>query len=196
MSLSTAMRMCETEVEPRPVIGEDIPLATLTGGIMVVGVMVLGKRLKDLQFIQRRLQFSKICDKRTPILLAREYLLVKVEYSEKYSSHSTDFILIQRPDLLRLFGDDLGTLFVERKCEEEQLREASAQTRANSTIPIDIAEHSESRRKWKIKCGKALFALRTSISREFIDHVRDVNSPKEVWETLERVFTKKNTARL
>ncbi|KAK4381915.1 Retrovirus-related Pol polyprotein from transposon TNT 1-94 [Sesamum angolense] len=44
--------------------------------------------------------------------------------------------------------------------------------------------------------GKDLFALRTSISREFIDHVRDINSPKQVWDTLERLFSKKNTARL
>ncbi|KAK4407752.1 hypothetical protein Sango_0356200 [Sesamum angolense] len=39
-------------------------------------------------------------------------------------------------------------------------------------------------------------ALRTSMSREFIDHVHDVNSPKQVWDTLERLFSKKNTARL
>ncbi|KAK3038486.1 hypothetical protein RJ639_029784 [Escallonia herrerae] len=63
-------------------------------------------------------------------------------------------------------------------------------------IPSDVPENAESQRKWKIKCGKALFALRTSISKEFIDHVRDICSPKEVWETLERLFTKKNTARL
>ncbi|PHT38397.1 Cytochrome [Capsicum baccatum] len=43
---------------------------------------------------------------------------------------------------------------------------------------------------------KALFALRTSISKEFIDHVCDVGSPNEVWKTLERLFSKKNTARL
>ncbi|KAF2287872.1 hypothetical protein GH714_003053 [Hevea brasiliensis] len=53
-------------------------------------------------------------------------------------------------------------------------------------IHADTLENSEPRRKWKIKCGKALFALRTSISKEFIDHVRDISSPKEVWETLER----------
>lgn len=64
------------------------------------------------------------------------------------------------------------------------------------TIPRDTPENAESRRKWKIQCGKALFALRTSISKEFIDHVRDVTSPKEVWQILERLFTKKNTARL
>jgi len=57
-------------------------------------------------------------------------------------------------------------------------------------------ENSKPRRKWKIKCGKALFALRTSIGKELIDHVRDVSSPKEVWEILERLFTKKSTARL
>ncbi|CAK7330317.1 unnamed protein product [Dovyalis caffra] len=56
----------------------------------------------------------------------------------------------------------------------------------DSKIPIDTPENVEPRRKWKIKCRKALFALRTSISKEFIDHVRDVKSPKEVWETLER----------
>ncbi|XP_071728146.1 uncharacterized protein [Rutidosis leptorrhynchoides] len=63
-------------------------------------------------------------------------------------------------------------------------------------IPIETLEHGESRRKWKKKCGKALFALRTSISKECIEHVRDISSPKEVWDTLEKLFTKKNTARL
>nr|DAD39222.1 TPA_asm: hypothetical protein HUJ06_013545 [Nelumbo nucifera] len=63
-------------------------------------------------------------------------------------------------------------------------------------IPADTPENAKSRRKWKIKCGKALFALRTSISKEFIDHVHDVSSPKEVWDTLERLFSKQNTARL
>ena len=38
--------------------------------------------------------------------------------------------------------------------------------------------------------------MRTSVGKELIDHVRDVSSPKEVWEILERLFTKKNTARL
>ncbi|KAL1178941.1 hypothetical protein V6Z11_A03G128000 [Gossypium hirsutum] len=62
-------------------------------------------------------------------------------------------------------------------------------TRVDAEIPADTHENVEVRRKWKIKCGKALFALRTSISKEFIDHVRDVNSPKQLWETLERLFS-------
>lgn len=67
---------------------------------------------------------------------------------------------------------------------------------SDTEIPADIPENAEPQRKWKIKCGKALFALRTSISKEFIDHVRDVGSPRQVWEILERLFSKKNTARL
>ncbi|XP_048228241.1 uncharacterized protein LOC125369515 [Ricinus communis] len=63
-------------------------------------------------------------------------------------------------------------------------------------IPEDTLQNAELRRKWKIKCGKALFALRTSISQEYVEHVRDVKSPKQVWETLERLFTQKNTIRL
>lgn len=47
-------------------------------------------------------------------------------------------------------------------------------------IPQDTPQNAELRRKWKIKSGKALFALRTSISKEYIEHVRDSKSPKEV----------------
>ncbi|GMI99344.1 hypothetical protein HRI_003603700 [Hibiscus trionum] len=66
----------------------------------------------------------------------------------------------------------------------------------DTSISEDTSQNVELRRKWKIKCGKALFALRTSISKEYIDHVRDLKSPKQVWETLQQLFTKKNTARL
>ncbi|XP_021893627.1 uncharacterized protein LOC110811421 isoform X2 [Carica papaya] len=65
-----------------------------------------------------------------------------------------------------------------------------------AAIPEDTPENTEPWRKWKIKCNKALFALTTSISEEFIDHVHDITSPKEVWETLERLFSQKNTIRL
>ncbi|KAA8538375.1 hypothetical protein F0562_028079 [Nyssa sinensis] len=44
-------------------------------------------------------------------------------------------------------------------------------------IPEDTPQNAELRRKWKIKCGKALFALRTSISQEYIQHVRDGKLP-------------------
>ncbi|KAA8519835.1 hypothetical protein F0562_014075 [Nyssa sinensis] len=47
-------------------------------------------------------------------------------------------------------------------------------------IPEDTPQNAELRRKWKIKCGKALFSLRTSINQEYIEHVCDVKSPKQV----------------
>lgn len=65
-----------------------------------------------------------------------------------------------------------------------------------SVIPQDTQQNAKSRRKWKIKCGKALYALRTSISKEYIEHVRDIKSPKQVWETLERLVTQKNAIQL
>ena len=66
----------------------------------------------------------------------------------------------------------------------------------DTEIPADTPQNAELRRKWKIKCGKALFTLRTLISKEYIDHVRDLKSPKQVWETFQKLFTKKNRARL
>ena len=48
------------------------------------------------------------------------------------------------------------------------------------TLLEDTPQLADARRKWMIKCGKALFPLKTSISKEYIDHVRELNSPKEI----------------
>ena len=47
-------------------------------------------------------------------------------------------------------------------------------------IPADTPPNAELRRQWKIKCGKVLFTVRTLISKEYIDHVHDLKSPKQV----------------
>lgn len=60
-----------------------------------------------------------------------------------------------------------------------------------SDIPANTPENAEPRRKWKIKCGKPLFALRTSIGKEFIDHVRDVSSQKKSGRHLRDCFLKR-----
>ena len=65
-----------------------------------------------------------------------------------------------------------------------------------NAIPPDVLKDTESQRQWKIKCAKALFALRTSISRESIDHIHDISSLKEVWETLKWLITKTKITRL
>lgn len=66
----------------------------------------------------------------------------------------------------------------------------------NFEIPTDTLENTEAVRKRKIKCGKALFAFRGSISKELIEHIRAKEKPKEIWELLEQLFTKRHTARL
>lgn len=66
----------------------------------------------------------------------------------------------------------------------------------DDVIPEDTPYIAKLRGKWKIKCGKALFALRTSTGKKYIEHVRNEKSPKQVCESLERLLTQKNTMRL
>ena len=54
----------------------------------------------------------------------------------------------------------------------------------------------EALRKWQIKSGKAMFVLKTTIEEDLLEHIRDAETPKEAWETLEKLFSKKNEARL
>ncbi|KAE8665560.1 PLAC8 family protein [Hibiscus syriacus] len=46
-------------------------------------------------------------------------------------------------------------------------------------------------RKWKIKAGKAMFALKTTIEEEMLEHIRDAKTPKEAWDTFVTLFSKK-----
>lgn len=64
----------------------------------------------------------------------------------------------------------------------------------DTDLPSDNPGSSEVRRKWKIKRRKVLFALRSSIHKDLIDHIRDKESSKDVWDTLEKLCTKKNIA--
>ncbi|XP_076908036.1 uncharacterized protein LOC143564733 [Bidens hawaiensis] len=51
-------------------------------------------------------------------------------------------------------------------------------------------------RKWKVKAGKALFILKTTLEDDMLDHIKDSVSPKEAWDTLSVLLSKKNDARL
>ncbi|CAN6716841.1 unnamed protein product [Malus baccata var. baccata] len=51
-------------------------------------------------------------------------------------------------------------------------------------------------RKWKIKAGKAMFALKTTIEKEMLEHIRDAKTPKEACDTFVTLFSKKNDTRL
>ena len=56
-------------------------------------------------------------------------------------------------------------------------------------------ENAEALQKWKIKAGKALFVIKTSIEEEMLEH-RRANTPKEAWDTFSTLFAKKNDVRL
>ncbi|KAI3500109.1 hypothetical protein L1887_35925 [Cichorium endivia] len=51
-------------------------------------------------------------------------------------------------------------------------------------------------RKWRIRAGKAMFALKTTVEEEMLEHIRDVKTPKEAWDTFVTLFSKKNDTRL
>ena len=50
--------------------------------------------------------------------------------------------------------------------------------------------------KWHIKAGKAMFVLKTTIEEDLLEHIRDAETLKEAWETLGKLFSKNNEARL
>ncbi|PNT65456.1 uncharacterized protein LOC112272327 [Brachypodium distachyon] len=57
-------------------------------------------------------------------------------------------------------------------------------------------ENAEALRKWRIKVGKAMFVLKTTIEEDLVEHIRDAKTPKEAWDTLAKLFSRKNEARL
>ncbi|CAL9026648.1 unnamed protein product, partial [Prunus brigantina] len=45
---------------------------------------------------------------------------------------------------------------------------------------------------WKIKAGKTMFALKTTIEEEMLEHIRKAKTPKEAWDTFAALFSKRN----
>ncbi|XP_077232242.1 uncharacterized protein LOC143867532 [Tasmannia lanceolata] len=67
---------------------------------------------------------------------------------------------------------------------------------AKTTSPNGGAENAEVLRKWKMKAGKALFVLKATIQRDFLNYIRDAKTPKEAWDVFATLFSKTNDARL
>ena len=51
-------------------------------------------------------------------------------------------------------------------------------------------------RKWKIKAGKAIFVLKTTIEEDVLEHIRDASNLKEAWDILSALFSKENDTKL
>ncbi|KAH0632703.1 hypothetical protein KY284_035489 [Solanum tuberosum] len=62
----------------------------------------------------------------------------------------------------------------------------------DTTPPTD----AEATKKWKVKARKVMYALTVSIDDEFLQRIKNVKTPKEAWDTLAMIFTKKNDAKL
>ncbi|XP_076929160.1 uncharacterized protein LOC143593407 [Bidens hawaiensis] len=50
--------------------------------------------------------------------------------------------------------------------------------------------------KWRVKVGRAMFMLKTTVKEETLDHFQESETPKHAWDILERLFTKKKDTRL
>ncbi|CAL1409873.1 unnamed protein product [Linum trigynum] len=51
-------------------------------------------------------------------------------------------------------------------------------------------------KKWKMRAGKAMFAIKVTIEDEMLEHVRYAATPKDAWDTLASRFSKKNDMKL
>ncbi|KAF3646775.1 tir-nbs resistance protein [Capsicum annuum] len=61
-----------------------------------------------------------------------------------------------------------------------------------SEVKLGVEEPNDPLRKWMIKAGKALFALKTAIEEDMLEHIREAETPKEARDTLAALFSKKN----
>ncbi|KAG6500760.1 hypothetical protein ZIOFF_040613 [Zingiber officinale] len=62
--------------------------------------------------------------------------------------------------------------------------------------PEDAPANAEVLKNWKQRNAKAKFVLKRSISHEIFEHIMGCASAREIWDTLDRLFNKKNEARL
>ena len=61
---------------------------------------------------------------------------------------------------------------------------------SDTTPPTD----AEAAKRWKVRAGKAMYALTVTVEDEFLQRIKNAKTPKEAWDTLAIIFTKKNDA--
>ncbi|KAL0352356.1 UNVERIFIED_CONTAM: hypothetical protein Scaly_1624300 [Sesamum calycinum] len=66
----------------------------------------------------------------------------------------------------------------------------------NEVNPPEAEDANGMLRKWKIKAGKAMFVLKTTIEEDVLEHIHETNTPKEAWDTFAKLFSKKNDTKL
>ncbi|XP_071742319.1 uncharacterized protein [Rutidosis leptorrhynchoides] len=66
----------------------------------------------------------------------------------------------------------------------------------NDTQQPATEDNNEVLRKWKVKAGKAMFVLKTTVDEDVLEHIREAATPKAAWDTFTKLFSKKNDTRL
>jgi transposase InsO family protein len=66
----------------------------------------------------------------------------------------------------------------------------------NGTDIEQPKDNPEALRKWKIKAGKAMYVLKSTIEDELLGRIRDDDTPKMAWDTFASLFSRTNDARL
>ncbi|XP_059629903.1 ankyrin repeat-containing protein NPR4-like [Cornus florida] len=65
-----------------------------------------------------------------------------------------------------------------------------------SDITPPPAANAEALRKWRIKAGKVMFAIKTTVEKEMLEYIRYASTPKEAWDILPaRIREKENEMR-
>ena len=64
-----------------------------------------------------------------------------------------------------------------------------------SEIMLPKEDSNNTLHKWGIKADKTMFALKTTIGEEMLEHIWDDKKPKEAWDTFVMLFLNKNGPR-
>ncbi|CAM9003921.1 unnamed protein product [Rhodiola kirilowii] len=65
----------------------------------------------------------------------------------------------------------------------------------SKTSPLS-KEKKDEYKKWAMKAGRPLYAIKTTIDKSPLARIMYAETPKEAWDTLESLFSQKNDARL
>lgn len=92
-------------------------------------------------------------------------------------------------------GSDTTPPREARSTDTISVTSTSTPARPDATPQRPVAD-PEILKKWKVKAGKAMYALTVAVEDEFLQRIKDTQTPKEAWDILTGIFAKKNDAKL
>jgi hypothetical protein len=61
----------------------------------------------------------------------------------------------------------------------------------NDTVQPARETNDGALRKWRVKAGKAMFILKTTVEEDLLEHIKDATNPKMAWDTLAESYPKR-----